>query len=173
MVGTIEPRKGYDVALTALERLWAAGTSATLTIVGRYGWGVPEIAQRIESHPEFGRRLRWLRQATDEEVQSCYELADALLFCSHGEGFGLPIVEAAQHGVSLILRDLPEFREVAGDGAFYFTGDAEGLATALREWVALANSGNAPRPSDDIAISWQESAAQLFHTVNGSMRGAE
>jgi len=172
MVGTLEPRKGYDVALAALERLWAAGTPATLTIVGRYGWGVPELARQIESHLQFGRRLYWVRQATDDDVDACYAQSDALIFSSYGEGFGLPIVEAAQHGLPMILRDLPEFREVAGDGAYYFSGSAEELAAALEEWLALASSGGAPCPDERIAISWQESAAQLFHTVESAVTAA-
>jgi glycosyltransferase involved in cell wall biosynthesis len=172
MVGTVEPRKGYVDALNAFERIWstAEGADVTLTIVGRYGWGLPEFLARLESHPQMGRRLFWLRRATDEDVQACYDTADALLFCSYGEGFGLPIVEAAQHGLPLILRDLPEFREVAGDGAYFFRSQAdEGIQAAIGHWRELMRAGQAPMPRDDIAITWEQSADQLLVAVGSNL----
>lgn len=164
MVGTVEPRKGYADAIDAFDALWAAQQDCQLTIVGRYGWGLPELAARLDAHPEMGARLNWKKRATDEEVQACYEAADALVFSSYGEGFGLPIIEAAQHGLPLILRDLPEFREVAGAEAFYFTGSAEGLEHALRQWMELARAGQVRTPSPGIALTWQQSAAQLLES---------
>jgi glycosyltransferase involved in cell wall biosynthesis len=171
MVGTVEPRKGYVDTLDAFDRIWSSdeGADVTLTIVGRYGWGLPKFLKRLETHPEMGRRLRWLRRATDEDVQACYQAADALLFSSQGEGFGLPIVEAAQHRLPLILRDLPEFREVAGDGAYFFKSQAaEGIQAAVAQWRELARKGQVPLPRSDIAITWAESAKQLFAAIESS-----
>ena len=125
-----------------------------------------EFLRRLETHPELGRRLRWLRNATDDDVHACYQAADALLFCSYGEGFGLPIVEAAQHRLPMLLRDLPEFREVAGMGAYFFSGvGGAGVEAALRQWLHLRREGKAPAPASDIAISWQQSAGQLLSVV--------
>lgn len=169
MVGTVEPRKGYQDAVAAFEQLWASpeGADVTLTIVGRYGWGMPEFLRRLEAHPELGKRLKWLRQATDDDVHASYEAADALLFCSFGEGFGLPIVEAALHRLPMVLRDLPEFREVAGDGALFFDGrGSDSVRLAVLRWIELRRDGAAPLPRDDIAIGWQESARQLISAID-------
>jgi glycosyltransferase involved in cell wall biosynthesis len=170
MVSTLEPRKGYAEALDAIERIWSDGTEIHLTIVGRYGWGVPELLSRLETHPQLGRNLVWLRSATDAEVQAEYRAADALLFCSLGEGFGLPIIEAAQHRLPLILRDLPEFREVAGDRAYYFTGSGwRSIYEAIQGWLQLRQAGSVQLPAPDIAIGWHESASQLLEALQ-SMR---
>src|SRR4051812_36710915 len=75
MVGTIEPRKGYDVALAAFEHLWATRSTDApeLIIVGKPGWKTERLQQRLRSHPEAGRRLHWLTGASDEELCMFYE----------------------------------------------------------------------------------------------------
>jgi hypothetical protein len=158
MVGSLEPRKAYDQALDAAETLWAAGQTLTLAIVGRVGWMVDDLVQRLRRHPERGHRLFWFEGADDATLTALYHSADGLLLASRGEGFGLPLVEAGQHGLPILARDLPVFREVAGDRARYFAGD---LAAALQDWLAALQEGRAPGSEGILAVSWQDSAAQL------------
>lgn len=54
------------------------------------------------------------------DVASLYRVADALLFPSRSEGFGLPLLEAALHRLPVICSDIPPHREVAGDFAAFF-----------------------------------------------------
>ena len=124
MVGTVEPRKGHAQTLAAFERLWADGVDVGLAIVGGEGWHTESLMGRLRTHSERGRRLIWLARASDEMLLRLYDSAVALIAASEGEGFGLPLVEAAQHGLPIIARDLPVFMEVAGEHAFYFSGMA-------------------------------------------------
>jgi glycosyltransferase involved in cell wall biosynthesis len=104
MVGTIEPRKGHLQALEAFEQLWAEGEDVNLVIVGREGWKplagrrpphpAPQM-ERLRDSPELGRRLLWLHGIDDDTLQQVYEASTCLLFPSEGEGFGLPLIEAA------------------------------------------------------------------------------
>jgi len=166
MVGTVEPRKGHSLALTAMEQLWAAGETLTLVICGKQGWMVDWLAQRLRSHPELGRRLFWLEHASDEELLELYAIASGLLMASEGEGFGLPLIEAASHGLAIIVRDLPVFREVAGEHAFYFSGlRPRDLADALRAWLKLYKRGEHPQSSKMPRVSWQQSVQQLLSVV--------
>lgn len=57
---------------------------------------------------------------SDDDVRSLYEAADALLFPSQGEGFGLPLLEAALHRLPVFCADIAVHREVAGPGAIRF-----------------------------------------------------
>lgn len=68
-----------------------------------------------------------------ETVSELYTLADALLFPSAQEGFGLPILEAGLARVPAILSDIPIFHEVAGDAAWYVDpgGDADTIAGTI------------------------------------------
>ena len=172
MVGTIEPRKGHLQALAAFEQLWAAGHDLNLVIVGREGWKgladadrrtIPRILERLRGHPELGRRLLWLEGIDDDTLQQVYLASTCLLFPSEGEGFGLPLIEAAHHGLALLARDLPVFREVAGAHAHYFSGmDGADLAGAVRDWLALHADGRHPRPQGMAWMTWHDQARALL-----------
>lgn len=168
MVGTVEPRKGHSEALDACEALWADGSDVELVIAGRPGWMMGSLVARLRAHPEAGRRLRWIEQATDGVVAQLYRSTDTLLMASEGEGFGLPLVEAARAGLPVIARDLPVFREVAGEHALYFgAGGERNLAEVLRRWLALRADGQAPDPSGIETISWAAASRRLADVALG------
>ncbi|WP_426177097.1 glycosyltransferase [Massilia sp. TWR1-2-2] len=162
MVGTIEPRKGHAQALAAVELLWARGVGVNLVVVGKQGWMVESTVARLRDSAHAGKRLVWLEGASDEMLQKLYGSAQALLAASEGEGFGLPLIEAAQHGIAIIARDLPVFREVAGEHAYYFDGVAPAaLADAIDAWLALHAAGKAPLSAGMPWLTWSAATAQL------------
>ncbi|HET6805049.1 MAG TPA: glycosyltransferase family 1 protein [Frateuria sp.] len=166
MVGTVEPRKGHAQVLDAFEHLWRDGVEANLLVIGKPGWLVEDLLERMREHPERGRRLFWFEQAGDGLLLAAYRRADALLMASEGEGFGLPLIEAAHHGLPLIARDLPVFREIAGDHAFYFSGfSGEALAQRLHEWLGLAACGTTPSSSGMRWKTWAEATADLVQVI--------
>ena len=165
-VGTLEPRKGHDDVLAALEVLWSEGVDIQWRIVGRVGWGVDSLVARLRSHPEAGRRLVWNEWADDAALFDEYCRAGVFVAASRGEGFGLPLAEAGSMGVPLLLRDIPVFREVAGDGATYFTSVA-GLADRLRH----AHSGQpASSKTQGAWPRWEESAKALAGMLSSIAR---
>ncbi len=166
MVGTVEPRKGHAQVLAAFERLWAAGEPVALVIVGRQGWMVEELAERLRRHAEAGRRLWWFEGISDGALAELYEAARGVLVASEGEGFGLPLVEAAQHGRPILARDIPVFREVAGAHASYFPdGAPEALAGRLREWLAAVAVGAAAQSDQMPWQDWRASTRQLMRVL--------
>ena len=169
MVGTVEPRKGYTQSLSAFEELWSKGGKAgqvNLVIVGKQGWMVDTLASRLRAHPEIGKRLFWLEGISDQMLDAVYQSCAGLLAASEGEGFGLPLVEAARHQLPIIARALPVFREVAGSHAFYFDGwEATSLARALHEWLRLHAAGLAPTSQGMQWLTWEQSAQQLLQTI--------
>ena len=166
MVGTMEPRKGHGQALAAMERLWADGIDANLIIIGKRGWKTDDLAEQIQRHPEYNHRLFWHQGISDEMLEHVYRATHALLAASEGEGFGLPLIEAAQYGLPIIARDIPVFREVAGEHAYYFRGEEpQALAEALRAWLSLGDA--APRSIGISWLTWQQSSRQLLDVVLG------
>ncbi|HEX8615053.1 MAG TPA: glycosyltransferase [Telluria sp.] len=181
MVGTIEPRKGHLQALDAFEMLWREGADVRLVIVGAEGWTalpqaarrtIPRIVERLRGHAELGKRLQWLQGIGDAELLALYQSSSCLLVPSEGEGFGLPLIEAARYGLPVLARDLPVFREVAGAHAAYFGGmEGTDLAQALRAWLAQRSAGTEPDSAGMPWITWRDNAGQLLAVLDG--RGAD
>ena len=177
MVGTLEPRKGYRQILEAFTQLWQETEDINLLIVGKIGWNINEVADMINRHPELNKKLFWLNGISDEYLEKIYASSSCLIAASEGEGFGLPIIESAQHGIPLILRDIPVFREVAGDAAFYFGGmahqadsssaqtvarlEVQSTAQSIKTWLALYQNKQHPLSSGIRYNTWQQSVEQL------------
>lgn len=158
LVGTVEPRKGQRQSLEAFEILWRDGFDVSLVIVGKEGWMMDDLIQRIIKHSEFGQRLFWYKSVSDEFLELLYSSSTCLIAASEGEGFGLPLIEAAQHKLPIIARDLPVFREVAGKNAYFFAGkEPEVIASAVRNWLGLYENANHPRSEMMDWFTWNES----------------
>jgi glycosyltransferase involved in cell wall biosynthesis len=163
MVGTIEPRKGYAQILDAFDTLWRNGQDVQLVIVGRIGWKVEALVSRLRKHPEANRRLHWLTFIDDESLSALYAGASGVLIASEAEGFGLPILEGATHGKPLLLRDLPVFREVAGEAASYFSAvTPDRLAEEVSQWLRQLSAGTATQSTSLPRQNWAESASSLL-----------
>lgn len=170
MVGTIEPRKGHMPVLDAFDQLWSEGLDVNLIVVGAEGWrdlrrtmrrSIPQIVARLQSHSERGRRLFWLNDASDEYLEKIYAASSCLIAASEGEGFGLPLVEAARYGLPIIARDLPVFREVAGEHAFYFAANKPDLVQAIKNWLRLYREGKYPKSDAIPGATWAQSAERV------------
>ena len=66
----------------------------------------------------------------DAVIADFYRLADALLFPSREEGFGIPIIEAGFSHIPVFCADIPVLRELGGDDVSYFDPDADPLLVA-------------------------------------------
>lgn len=162
MTGTLEPRKGHTHALDAFDVLWRKGQDATLVIVGKRGWHIDDFMDRLMRHPELGKRLFLLEGISDEYLEQVYRRAGCLLAASWGEGFGLPLIEAARYGVPILARDLPVFREVAGSHAAYFDSQtAAGLADALSDWLKAHQAGQVQTSAGMPVSTWAECARKI------------
>lgn len=171
MVGTVEPRKGYDAALDAFEHLWRShpGVAPDLVIAGKPGWRTAALQERLRGHPDHGRRLQWLESVSDEYLERLYGASTALLMASYAEGYGLPLVEAANHRLPVLARDLSVFREHGLAGIAYFDDDApaalaDKLMTAISApVVAAAAAACVPLPT------WSDCAHDLMLAIGAPM----
>lgn len=173
MVGTIEPRKGILQTLQAFDLLWQQGYDINLVIVGKEGWknlpdsnrrDIPQTVQALRSNDELGKRLFWLEGISDEYLELVYTASTCLIAASYGEGFGLPLIEAARHGLPIVARDIPVFREVTAGQALFFndTRNPEVIAEAIHEWLALNAKDQHPRSDAMPHLTWVESASNAL-----------
>ncbi|MCA9181093.1 MAG: glycosyltransferase [Planctomycetales bacterium] len=164
-VNTFDPRKNHALLLDAFDQLWAKGNDVRLCLVGRVGWKCHEILRRISDHNELNQRLFVFHDATDAEINYCYQRARAVITTSKDEGFGLPIVESLSRGRTTLASDIPIHREVGGHSCHYFAStDPAELALLVQQCessqLPRADS-NGPMVANRPKIqSWQQSFAQ-------------
>ena len=171
MVGTVEPLKGHLQVLRAFMCLWQERVNCNLVIVGKSGWDgqssdVNDTLMILRKSRELNNRLYWLEAISDEYLEEVYSASACLIAASYGEGFGLPLIEAAQHSLPIIARDIPVFREVAGDSAFYFSDcSPESLAQSLLHWLSLYSEGRHPTSESLAWLTWEQSANMLLKEI--------
>jgi len=162
-LGTLEPRKDYKTVLDAFEQLWSNGSNFALVIIGKLGWNVDVLVERINRHPERNKRLFWIQNASDGDVLQLLQDSAALIQASISEGFGLPLVEAGSLGVPVIASDIAVFREIGGEHTAYFpVGDAEALADVVT-LTAARNKKRYVAPARH--RGWHEASAELAITL--------
>ena len=130
-------------------------------IAGRPGWRTGELQQRLKNHPLAGEKLFWFDHATDEFLAMLYKQAVGVVVPSKGEGYGLSVVEGIELNTKVLVRDLPVFREIGGNGVDYFESDApEEFAAALEVWLG----SDAPQCRRK-RLSWNDACKALLALI--------
>ena len=165
MVGTIEPRKGYDFALKVFECIWSdKKNEAAVIIVGKAGWKTEKLQRELQNHPKAGTSLFWLKDIDDGQLNWLYGNSVVLFSTSFAEGFGLPLTEARSHGLPVVATDLPVFREFDEAGMVFFElGDVRQAARLLEN----ALKGDFP-PAGAASLqsaTWEDTAKDILRRV--------
>jgi glycosyltransferase involved in cell wall biosynthesis len=133
-VGSITPRKGFDVLLAALQPL--SSLPWTLTIAGdltRDDKAPLQLASDIERFG-FQQRVRTLGAVNDTELEALYQRADVFVLASFFEGYGMAYAEALARGLPVIGTTGGAIPDTVPQeaGLLVPPGDVEQLTQALR-----------------------------------------
>lgn len=167
-VGNFNPRKNLERLMLAYDRARDSGKVAhQLVIAGEQGWKFDkQTALKGITHQDD---IRFIGFVPDEDMAALYSAADAFLFPTLYEGFGIPVIEAQSCGIPVLTSNVSSLPEVGGDAAVYvdpydvedicngivkITGDAS-LAQAMRQ----KGYENAKR------FSWERSAEILREVI--------
>jgi glycosyltransferase involved in cell wall biosynthesis len=137
-VSTVHPHKNWATLIGAYARLRKTGVEHHLAICGLPGKSSADLRALIQQQGlgEFVHILGWLPRRT---LIGMFKFAEALVFPSAFEGFGMPVAEALACGLPLVCSDIPPLRETAdGCAAFFDPSSEEALAEAVLS--TLANS---------------------------------
>ena len=168
-VGTVEPRKNLKALSKTFVRLKRAGIlpEHQLVLVGGSGWNNKGLMRELRAASEFGVVMPGY--LPDDFLPGAYALADALVFPSLYEGFGMPVLEARGCGTQTIISDIPELLEAGGPGAIVVQPTEESLAGGILAAIRkAAEVGQVEQPPAGVLaqdFSWRQSASRLAALV--------
>ena len=159
-VGTLEPRKNLVMLLKAYARL-PQGERLPLILGGGIGWMARDIFASIE-RLELGESVKHVGFIPVANLPLWYNCAEAFLYPSIFEGFGLPVLESMACGTPVVTSDASSLPEVAGAaGKCLPPDDIDHWTAALndlhnnREWRELARMKGLERAK---LFSWERTA---------------
>lgn len=165
-VGTIQPRKNLERVIKAFNVV----RNSTLVIAGSKGW----LADDIYNLPKklgIEDRVKFLGYVPDKDLPVLYSGAEALLFPSLFEGFGLPIIEAQACGCPVITSNTSSMPEVAGKGVVLVNPySVEDIIRGIREIRRIRENLIKKGFENVKRFSWEKCAAQtlkVFEEVYG------
>ena len=161
-VATWEPRKGLELLIKAFLNMKAEGLvrDYKLVLVGERGWKYTAIADLVWRNSDAILSLGFVN---DVALAGLYRGAEAFVFPSKYEGFGMPVLEARACGAAVITSDLPELREAGGEAGIYIEPTEEGI----RNGILAAPKRRPAQGLDWRDWSWSKSAAILAQVLLG------
>lgn len=172
-VGTLEPRKNLQLALEAFARI-RERIPHELIVVGAKGWRFENLFESVRRLGIDGRTV-FTGYVDDTSLASLYAYAEALIYPSLYEGFGLPPIEAMAHGCPVIVSSTPSLVELTGDAAVQVDPhDVGGMVAALlrvaedhvwREDLARRSLQRAAR------FSWERTARETLAVYQSILEG--
>jgi glycosyltransferase involved in cell wall biosynthesis len=161
-VATWEPRKGLELLIKTFLNMKAVGLvrDHKLVLVGERGWKYTAIADLVRRNSDAILNLGFVN---DVALAGLYRGAEAFVFPSKYEGFGMPVLEARACGAAVITSDLPELREAGGEAGIYIELTEEGI----RNGILTAPKRRPAQGLDWRDWSWSKSAAILAQVLLG------
>jgi glycosyltransferase involved in cell wall biosynthesis len=172
-VGTIEPRKNYVRLVEGYSVLLGRGIRRRLVIAGGPGWMYEPVFERIRA---LGlQRSVTLLRPSDEHLAALYAAADAFVYPSLYEGFGIPALEALSAGVPSAVSNTSALPEVVGDAALLFDPRSpEAIADAMERLLTdrtLRERLKEEGPAQASRFSWARAADETT-TLYRALAGA-
>lgn len=141
-VGNAYPHKNLETLIRAAQQ-----AGARVVFVGKSDF----FYKRLGIQP---------KTVNDQELWDLYRHAQAFVFPSLMEGFGLPALEALAHDCPVIVSDIPVFHEILGNAAMYFDPHS------VDDLAKILTQAAAKRPAVDSSIvkkySWHKMAKETL-----------
>lgn len=167
-VGNFNPRKNLERLMRAFD---SAKTSRKiehqLIIAGEQGWKFNK--EKALSGIRNKEDIRFVGFVPDEDMPALYSAADAFLFPTLYEGFGIPVIEAQSCGTPVLTSNASSLPEVGGDAAIYVDPYSEqdiceGILKIVSD-PSLMNQLRQKGYENIKRFSWEKSAEALCKII--------
>jgi alpha-1,3-rhamnosyl/mannosyltransferase len=129
-VGTFDPRKRIALLADVVRRV-RADHDIALVIAGDQGTFIDSVTAEL-ARAGIAEHARVIGHVTSDDLVSLYTGAEAFVFTSAYEGFGLPPLEAMACGTPAVVFDNSSIAEVSGGAADVVRdGDTAAMAAAI------------------------------------------
>ncbi len=167
--GAIQPRKNLENLLLAFDAFKTkTGLPHCLVLTGRKAWNFGEVVKTYESMRHKADVI-FTGYVTDEVLNQLYNAAQALVYVSRFEGFGLPLLEAMHAETALISSNTSSMPEVAGEAALYVNpesvGEIQAAISRLAEDDALRSALIEKGRKQRKKFSWDQTAQACLEAI--------
>jgi glycosyltransferase involved in cell wall biosynthesis len=171
-VGNAYPHKNLEFLIDAfVEFKNETKDDTNLVLVGKDDFFYQRLRRKVEEKKL--KNVVFKHNIADEELLSLYSNAIALVSTSLMEGFGLPPLEAMSSSCLVLLSDIPSFKEVCKDAAFYFNPKSK---NSLKEKLGLLYNLDHKEKQEHIKkglarvkeFSWKKMAEQTLSVYESS-----
>jgi len=168
-VGLIHPRKNLSNLITAFNRFKQSVCSPVkLLIVGSKKWWTPDM-QHAMNEAEYKEDIIFTGRVPEEELRRITASALSMVYVSHFEGFGIPLLEAMQCDIPVVTSAVTALPEVGGDAVLYVNPhDTESIKSAM---LAVYSDSSLRKELIEKArvqrqkFSWEKTAGLLWKSM--------
>lgn len=171
-LGGSDDRRRIDLLVTAFNAIRAGGTELKLVLAG-YDFVtmeavLSESAREALLASSYRDDIHLLGFATDAERHWLYHHAEAFVFPSEHEGFGLPVIESLAQGCTVVSFDNTSIPEVAGPNCELVEGTWPALAVGIERVLARSPEQKAAEQAE--GRRW--AARYTWDTIGEELRSA-
>jgi glycosyltransferase involved in cell wall biosynthesis len=168
-VGSLHPRKNLSNLLKAYDLFRKQTESDTqLLIVGEKYYWTSEMEKTYNSM-HYKNDVHFTGRLFEEKLGKVMAAAQALVYVSYFEGFGIPMIEAMNAEVPVIASNVSCMPEIAGEAAYYVNPfDIQNIADGLKEMdrnehlkKQLIQKGKEQKQK----FSWDKTAEKLWKSI--------
>lgn len=137
-IGRLEKKKNISTLIEAFALLKHNHPEIKhkLVLVGTASYGFDEIKYNISEY-NLEREVMMTGWIDEKSIPDIYNLAEAFVFPSNYEGFGIPLLQAMACGTPIVASDIAPVREVVGEAALLFDpSDAQDMADKIHSLLS-------------------------------------
>ncbi|MBI2068630.1 MAG: glycosyltransferase family 4 protein [Candidatus Yanofskybacteria bacterium] len=173
-VGQMFPRRRAVESIKAFEKIAPEFPALNFVLVGKDKYNPHRIAGLVaEINKKLGKErvFHFEYINNDKDLEKLYNGAKLFAYISSSEAFGLPPVEAAAHGVPVVVKDSELNHELFGNAAFFVADekDPENIANVFRQGLTdELRRGKLMREYKELTpkLSWENFAQKFFSSIS-------